>query len=693
MPRTARKSREMRPFHALAGASARAAAACAVALGLLSWPGPGREAWALSIDARSLAAAGPGTVAAGTVTAVTSARDADGVLQTHVVLSDEAGRPVAQFSVPGGVEGSVRWVADGIPTFTLGERVRVTLRGGATGPTVLSDDDVVSSGLPFAAPPPAPTVFTAPPSTITALDPTLSGAVPAPEATVVTVHGAGFGALQLDSRVTFQGLFDRLDAPVIAWTDSEIVCRVPAPGLLGTPQVFTGPIKVWTATGGWSDGDQFSGGPAFNVLWQWAGDSWPAAHLPIDVWVNPGTSTFGDSLGPIAADAASQWDVPGSYARFDYRGLTTAVGGNHNVPLTPRDHRNTVTWRNVWHYQPAFLAITWSAIDTTTLERLEVDMEVNGTRPWTLDPEDNPNSFDLPSTLCHEFGHWLRLGHTQRVASVMTAFIAPGDRRRQISVGDAFGASWIHPSYGVVAAPDSVASGAPVPLTLASFDREGAGRAGVPASRILVRAVALPLALAPVRAGAAPVLQSARPGPLDPQAVATQAITITPDQATDADGHTTATFASLPDGDWRIEMTVDNVFVRPSPVVHVGGAGPAAGRGASLGAGGAAGMAYALAPVRPSFLRAGDVATIHFTLPAAADARLEAFDVRGRRVSVLLAARLAAGEHEAAFSARGGAGAAGARLAAGVYFVRLTATDAETGRALAPLVTRAVVLP
>ena len=103
-------------------------------------------------------------------------------------------------------------------------------------------------------------------------------------------------------------------------------------------------------------------------------------------------------------------------------------------------------------------------------------------------------------------------------------------------------------------------------------------------------------------------------------------------------------------------------------------------------------MAYALAPVRPSFLRAGDVATIHFSLPAAADARLEAFDVRGRRVSVLLAARLAAGEHEAAFSARGGAGAAGARLAAGVYFVRLTATDAGRARSRAA-VTRAVVLP
>jgi hypothetical protein len=59
--------------------------------------------------------------------------------------------------------------------------------------------------------------------------------------------------------------------------------------------------------------------------------------------------------------------------------------------------------------------LTWSAVDTVTFEREEVELEINGTRPWTLDPEDEPDKFDLVSTLTHEFGHWLRLGHTQRV--------------------------------------------------------------------------------------------------------------------------------------------------------------------------------------------------------------------------------------------------------------------------------------
>jgi hypothetical protein len=384
--------------------------------------------------------------------------------------------------------------------------------------------------------------------------------------------------------------------------------------------------------------------------------------------------------------------VPGSYARFAYRGLTTAEAGNHLNPLTPRDRRNTVEWRSRWPYPAAYLAITWSAIDTATFQRLEVDLEINGTRPWTLDPEGDPSAFDLPSTLCHEFGHWLRLGHTQHVASVMTAFIAPGDRRRQISVSDAFGASWIHPSYGRVAVADSVASGDSVTLVLAAFDREGRGRADLSPDHIRLRAVPLPGDIAGVvvlpTGGRTIALQNTQPGPLDPaMLVAPGAVTVEPDQATDADGATTATFGVLPIGTYRIEITVDGKLVRPTPVVHVvpstltlpGGAGAAA-----------AAPVFALSAARPSLLRPGEHGVIRFSLPAAGDARLEAFDVRGRRVQVLLAGRLSAGAHEASFTPTDAGGRA---LAAGVYFVRLAMTDAATGRALAPLTTRAVVLP
>jgi len=650
-----------------------------------------REAWALTIDARSVSAAGAAVPAAGRVSEARSSRDPDGVLRTHVVLVDEAGLEVARFAVPGGVEGGVRWVADGVPAFTEGERVRVALHDSPFGPTVFFDDDVTRGGFSLGSPPPPPAP-TGPPPSVTLIDPTLGGAVPV-DAPIVTVRGAGFGALQLDSRVTFLGLFDNVDAPVLAWSDTLIVCRVPAPGLLGTPQVLSGPVKVWTASGGWSDGSPFAGGPNFNVLWQWAGDSWAPSRLPIAMWVNPGTSSFGTDLGPIAADAASQWDVPGSYARFAYRGLTTAEAGNHESPLTPRDHQNTVQWRSRWPYPAAYLAITWSAIDTATFQRLEVDLEINGTRPWTLDPEGNPGAFDLPSTLCHEFGHWLRLGHTQHVASVMTAFIAPGDRRRQISVGDAFGASWIHPSYGTVAVPGYVDTATAVTVALTAFDRQGRGRAELSPDHIRLRAVLLPGALAGVAdtgatGGATIALQNPRPGPLDPaMLVAPGAATIEPDHATDADGAATASFGVLPLGTYRIEMTVDGQLVRPAPVVHVvpstltlpGGAAPAS-----------AAPVFALSAARPSLLRPGEQGVIRFSLPAAGDARLEAFDVRGRRVQVLLAERLVAGAHEVSFTPTGTGGRA---LAAGVYFVRLAMTDAATGRALAPLTTRAVVLP
>src|SRR5690349_7651020 len=82
---------------------------------------------ATTFDPRALAALGPPARASGRVAEARSSRDTDGVLRTHVVLVDAQGRETARFSALGGVEGRVRWVAEGVPTFALGEEVTVPL--------------------------------------------------------------------------------------------------------------------------------------------------------------------------------------------------------------------------------------------------------------------------------------------------------------------------------------------------------------------------------------------------------------------------------------------------------------------------------------------------------------------------------------------------------------------------------------
>ncbi len=66
----------------------------------------------------------------------------------------------------------------------------------------------------------------------------------------------------------------------------------------------------------------------------------------------------------------------------------------------------------------------------------------------------------------------------------------------------------------------------------------------------------------------------------------------------------------------------------------------------------------------------GPAATIHFTLPLAADTRVEVFDTNGRRVRTLVDAFLPAGAREVVWRGRD---AAGRPVASGVYFVRIEA--------------------
>jgi len=565
---------------------------------------------------------------------------------TLVVLGDEAGREVARFRTLGAVEGRVRWIAEGVPTFTVGQEVEVALepRGGELALALAPEAARAATGLATGIAP-----------AVTDLEPSAGGAVP-DDPELVTVRGTGFGAAQKDSRVSFLGVFQRVDAQVVSWSDDAIVCRVPAPGLLGVPQVLTGPVKVWTAEGGWSDGDPFDNGSSFSVLYQWAGDFWPTARLPIGVWVNPGSSPF--DLGLVAEQASSSWNVPGSYAHFTYRGLTPVDGGNHGDARTPRDGRNTVVWRTTWNYQPAILALTWSAVDTVTFEREEVELEINGTRPWTLDPEAEPNKFDLVSTLTHEFGHWLRLGHTQRVPSVMGAFANPGERRRDISVGDAYGASWIHPSYGVATFLEPLSLGAPLEVAVTAFDREGRPRSGLPATRVDVRAIRL--------------TEREEPGALDPPLDRAPELAVNATADADDAGRTSADLAGLPDGRYRIETTVEGHFVRPATIISVGEApaGPS--------------FTLALSGVTPSPLVAGAHGHVRFTLPQSGEVTLALHDARGRRVRVLASGTFAAGPHDIAMESMG---EDGRMLGAGVYFLRLSARAGFT-----PVTSRVVVL-
>jgi hypothetical protein len=91
-------------------------------------------------------------------------------------------------------------------------------------------------------------------------------------------------------------------------------------------------------------------------------------------------------------------------------------------------------------------------------------------------------------------------------------------------------------------------------------------------------------------------------------------------------------------------------------------------------------------PRHPDAIRAApnpflSATRLRFTVPAAGPARLDVFDLAGRRVRALWDGPLGEGEHELSWDGRDGSGR---RVPAGLYLYRLTAAgQSVTGRVLA----------
>ena len=633
--------------------------AAAWGLGLAVWPAaPG------GVDAAAAAARAPGAVAPaaapgtrlveGRVARLESRLGDGGYPVTDVVLEPGGER----FTILGGYRDGVLWVAEEEGRFTPGQRVRVRLESAPRGWRLAGGRDGVEvlEGAAGAAPAAlaAPAVTPAP--RVTGAEPS-SGPAVADDSIAVEVTGTGFGDTQGPSGVFFQGFFERVRAPIVAWSDTRIRCLVPAPGRDGSPQVLSGAVKVWTPDGGWSDGDPWYGGAEYGVLFQYAGDSWAETRLPMVFRVNPdGFPWAGEVTRDMVVSAAEAWHAaPFSYGRFVFGGFTDQRAARD------KDSTDVIGWTSPWPHNPNWIAVTWSGIDSLSGERLEADIEVNGDKPWSLDGSGDPGSYDLPTTLTHEFGHWFRLGHVQEQQHVMLAYQEKGVVRRSLQDGDRQGAAWIYPTFGTAAAStDTVYLGGEAPDTLVLAvriaDRRGRPRGGLAPGDVYAVAEWLDGEAGPVAS-----LPAAPPGVL----------VLLPDSPTDADGRARIVVPGF-EGRGRVRFTVvgDGRSVRERPVVFVTGAE----RGRPI-------PALALESPRPNPVVAGAVrALVRLGVPAP---RLTArvLDARGRLVCVLHDAPTAAGELWLSWDPAGGGEGAGP----GLYFLQVQGAGQTSTRKLIAL--------
>ena len=408
---------------------------CAAVL-LAAWS-PAREARA-SLSAMSTNARLATRTVQGTVVRLAPRIDALGYPVTDVML--DSGE---RFTILGGRKNGLRWTVDEEASFVLGQRVRVRLEDGPDGPRTAGGREAVTLLDTPGAPASSPLAAVSVTAEVDSVMPG-SGPAVADDNLEVDVCGKRFGATQGSSGVFFQGLFVHVPATVLSWSDTLIRCIVPKPGLEGDPQVLSGSVKVWTPMGDWSDGAEFDGGGQYRVLFQYAGDSWSEANLPIRFYINPqGFPWPADEVVDLVTSAAKIWNnAPNTYARFQYLGFTSRIAGRD------KDGTNTIGWTSPWPHSPSWLAVTWSGIDSLTGERHEVDVEINGDEAWSISTPPAPGTFDLHTTMRHEFGHWIRLGHVQEPGFLMLAFQSEDEMRRNLAQGEREGVSWVYPTFG-----------------------------------------------------------------------------------------------------------------------------------------------------------------------------------------------------------------------------------------------------
>jgi hypothetical protein len=616
---------------------------------LLGLAGPARAAVATAAHA-DLGA--PGTrVVEGRVASLERRVDPDGYPVTDVVLEPGGER----FTILGGYKSGLLWIVDEEAAFALGERVRVRLESAPRGARVAGGQlgVLVLEAAPGAAVAPAATADSLAPAfaTVTSVTPA-SGPAVADDDIPVEVRGRGFGETQGGSAVLFQDYFQRDRGQVLSWSDTLIRCLVPKPGFLGSPQVLSGTVKVWTPTGGWSDGDPWTGGAEYHVLFQFAGDRWSQVHMPVDFYLNPaGFPWSADAIHEVVAQSAGTWaGAPFAFGRFALRGFTDKRA------MRDKDSTNVISWTSPWPHAPGWLAVTWSGLDSLTGERREVDVEVNGDKPWSISDPPAAGCFDLPTAMTHEFGHWLRLGHVQEPEHVMLGYQNAGDVRRVLQDGDRQGAAWVYPTFGIARASlDTVHVVGPDPDTLV-LDVQIADRRGRPLA-----------GLAPGDVYAVAEWLDGNAGPVSSLPAAPPGIpALLPVAPTDAEGRTRIVVSGLSgSGDLRFTVVADGRSVLGRPIVRVTDA-PRVRPPAAL----------ALGAPRPNPTRTGAMRTAVTLAVAVPRLVARVLDARGRLVRVLHDGPAAAGELWLECDLSAGAAGPGP----GLYFLQVQGAGATLAR-------------
>jgi hypothetical protein len=263
--------------------------------------------------------------------------------------------------------------------------------------------------------------------------PLISGVSPARAAAGVgakiTITGSGFGIVQGLGRVLFftQPGQPGLDARIVTWSDTSIVCRVPIGSVGGADAPSSGPLHVITS------GGQTSNDIQFTVIFSFDRSQWAVPNCIYRV-----DSRFPALRLAAAVAAATQtWDAAGTPFQF-------TDGGKSGTRAVLGDGHNDIVWSSTL---PAGYSARTSTYTVGSCI-IEADTRLSTVVAWG-DATADGSSTDLQTIVLHELGHWLGLrdlyGQSD-TGKVMYGVRGVGDTCRSLTPADRAGKLWIYKS-------------------------------------------------------------------------------------------------------------------------------------------------------------------------------------------------------------------------------------------------------
>jgi len=253
----------------------------------------------------------------------------------------------------------------------------------------------------------------------------------------VTIAGTGFGATQGLGAVKF--FFapgnPKISASIISWSDTSIVCTVPA-------DASSGPVTVINNAGGESNNYTFA------VTFSYGGVKWSGASPTVGYRVNENTADCTGEGAAVQAGAAT-WTAAGARFALRYDGATSATAPTQNGV-------NEIFWGSTGG--PLGLATTWSTGGTIT----EADITFDDSYTWSI----GGAGYDVQTIATHELGHWLKLGDLygdigdgmNDKGKILYGNTTAGVPRRDLAQADRDGIIWIYgaaTSLGISVSPTS----------------------------------------------------------------------------------------------------------------------------------------------------------------------------------------------------------------------------------------------